>query len=99
MAFKLYNDPELRKILSNYFISEVPTDLGISGELSFNELNIQKSNLVDGKKIDGFNVVNIDNGGEPYNITFSDISVALSNNSNVDSDFKEFFNNIQYLFL
>lgn len=98
LAFKLYNDPELRKILSNYFISEVPTDLGISGELSFNELNIQKSNLVDGKKIDGFNVVNIDNGVEPYNITFSDISVALSNNSNVDSDFKEFFNKLDFAF-
>ena len=98
LVAKLYTDPELRKIISSYFISEVPADLGISGELSFNELNIQKSDYFNSMKSIGFNSVNVENGVETHDITFSDISVVLNNNSNVDDDFKSFFNKLDFAF-
>lgn len=66
----------------------------VSGEISFSELNINNVSTVDNYDLQSVttSAQNVDS------ITFDDMRLALESNPNVDSDFKEFFNKLDFAF-
>lgn len=96
LVVKLYNDGDFCNKFSNYYVSKVPSDFGVSQELSFNELNIQNHNINDSNNFDFLNTVN--GNIDSHVVTFDELSKALESNPNVDDDFKEFFNKLDFAF-
>lgn len=98
LVVKLYNYSDFCNKFSKYYVSKVPSDFGVSGELTFDELNVL-NNIADINKFDNYNITDVVNNGiESSNITFDELIGALQNNSNVDDDFKEFFNKLDFAF-
>ncbi len=99
LAFKLlssfFSNPNFRDRISKSFISEV-SSFDVSGELTFNELIIDNSNLVDINKFDI--LIDTIKQGDYDRVTFVDIKNSLENNFKVDDQFKEFFNKLDFAF-
>ena len=104
MAFNLgtnlYYDTSVGDFISKY-ISGYEDD--ISGEISFNELNISNSNV---ETMNGFNIsdlekignVSINMSEQQRNITFDEMKDILDKNPNVDNEFKKFFSKLNFAF-
>ena len=99
LGTKLYYDTSVGEIISNYLISDYEDN--ISGEISFNELNINDSNV---QQFNTFNKSDLDkidvlsNNVDKKSLTFNEMKDVLDGNPNVDSEFKEFFSKLDFAF-